>query len=534
MKRAVSTLMVLGIIFYSVITAFPNSTFAGETHNHNYKNSDEGSDDILVEPVTVITITIGLLCLSAATYQILTGGPDPIAETENYAYAGDWCCGGSNSDDDEAFFPDLLAESNTGVQSCRHGASAYSWAEAKWLAFDSTSSEAKGQAKGNSVAKAPASCYGIARGTAGLLGSTRWKKNVGVSLEGDSLHMQAKMSFDELMLTALNYPGIGRSDDDTATLMVNVYWDADTLTVFDGSLINNGDSIETTGDFIGLDIVRSDSGDVTFGTWPDTLILDFYVPDSTLITIDADVFTAAHSSAPLVCTLDPCLDCQVTTFTPRVPNNAGNIIWDMDVFNCGEVPFQVFAEMQPTIGDCANGVPYLPYAQNRLLHPDLHPGENFTGHYYLPVNGITGVSSAALNFLIGPQLGNWINQCCFDFIFSYPFGRNSSQTDFSGLGVWSERFNGEEIIPQSNSLEANYPNPFNATTTIPFEIVDNGEVDINIYNLAGQLVENLSSSYLPAGHHTITWNASKYNSGVYFYKLTTGEKTFTKRMSLIK
>ncbi|MCP4633129.1 MAG: T9SS type A sorting domain-containing protein, partial [candidate division Zixibacteria bacterium] len=79
-----------------------------------------------------------------------------------------------------------------------------------------------------------------------------------------------------------------------------------------------------------------------------------------------------------------------------------------------------------------------------------------------------------------------------------------------------------------------YPNPFNATTTISFDIVQEGDVNLSVYNLTGQKVETLIESRMQAGQHSINWDASVYSSGVYFYKLTTGNKSFTKRMTLLK
>jgi len=71
------------------------------------------------------------------------------------------------------------------------------------------------------------------------------------------------------------------------------------------------------------------------------------------------------------------------------------------------------------------------------------------------------------------------------------------------------------------SLKHNYPNPFNACTTIEFEIHQNSYIDIDIYNLQGQLVKNLKSGYLQTGIHRVTWdgtnlNAMKVGSGLYF------------------
>ncbi|MBD3232538.1 MAG: T9SS type A sorting domain-containing protein, partial [candidate division Zixibacteria bacterium] len=80
----------------------------------------------------------------------------------------------------------------------------------------------------------------------------------------------------------------------------------------------------------------------------------------------------------------------------------------------------------------------------------------------------------------------------------------------------------------------NYPNPFNAQTTIRFSLQKPEYVKLSVYNLAGQLVETLVNSYRSSGENAIEWDASNYSSGIYFYSLKTDEKICTKRMLLIK
>jgi formylglycine-generating enzyme required for sulfatase activity len=90
------------------------------------------------------------------------------------------------------------------------------------------------------------------------------------------------------------------------------------------------------------------------------------------------------------------------------------------------------------------------------------------------------------------------------------------------------------ITPQSTTLNGNYPNPFNAATNISFDLAHESNVNLSVYNLMGQEVEVLINDNLQAGNHNINWDASNYSSGIYFYKLTTGEKVLTKEMVLIK
>jgi hypothetical protein len=86
----------------------------------------------------------------------------------------------------------------------------------------------------------------------------------------------------------------------------------------------------------------------------------------------------------------------------------------------------------------------------------------------------------------------------------------------------------------SYSLAQNFPNPFNPTTNISFSIPKEGLVKISIYDITGRVVTELVNENLAAGKYNTTWDASKYSSGVYFYKIQAGEFTEMKKMTLIK
>ncbi|MCP4579970.1 MAG: T9SS type A sorting domain-containing protein [candidate division Zixibacteria bacterium] len=60
------------------------------------------------------------------------------------------------------------------------------------------------------------------------------------------------------------------------------------------------------------------------------------------------------------------------------------------------------------------------------------------------------------------------------------------------------------------------------------------KVYLSVYNMMGQEVEVLTNANLRAGSHNINWDASNYSSGIYFYKLTAGDKVLTEDMALIK
>ncbi len=93
-------------------------------------------------------------------------------------------------------------------------------------------------------------------------------------------------------------------------------------------------------------------------------------------------------------------------------------------------------------------------------------------------------------------------------------------------------------LPESYELEQNYPNPFNPSTRISFDLPRASHVQLSVYNVLGELVDELIDGDLPAGRHSVSWvpeaGGDVMPSGVYFYKLNTQEISLTKKMLLLK
>jgi len=92
---------------------------------------------------------------------------------------------------------------------------------------------------------------------------------------------------------------------------------------------------------------------------------------------------------------------------------------------------------------------------------------------------------------------------------------------------------------QYTSLKANYPNPFNPSTMISFDLAEAGNIQIEIFNLKGQKVKTVFQSFLNRGSYKIEWNGvdstgKPVSSGIYFYRLSTENYTSTKKMLLLK
>ncbi|WP_421774896.1 invasin domain 3-containing protein [Gracilimonas sp.] len=89
-------------------------------------------------------------------------------------------------------------------------------------------------------------------------------------------------------------------------------------------------------------------------------------------------------------------------------------------------------------------------------------------------------------------------------------------------------------LPDSYRLERNYPNPFNPSTTLEFATPLEGPVSIMIYDILGREVSTLVQENYPAGYHQVTWDASRFSSGVYIALFKAGDKIFSQKLTLIK
>jgi len=92
----------------------------------------------------------------------------------------------------------------------------------------------------------------------------------------------------------------------------------------------------------------------------------------------------------------------------------------------------------------------------------------------------------------------------------------------------------EEEVPNSIELRPNYPNPFNPSTNINFFLPEERNVRVGIYNVVGQQVALLLDDVVQQGEHSIQWDASDKPSGIYIVQLESGNRIFTRKITLIK
>ncbi len=83
-------------------------------------------------------------------------------------------------------------------------------------------------------------------------------------------------------------------------------------------------------------------------------------------------------------------------------------------------------------------------------------------------------------------------------------------------------------------LDQNYPNPFNPSTSISYSLPTRSHVTIRVYNLLGQHVARLVDEEKAPGEYTVEWNAGTLSSGVYFYRMTAGAFSETKKMVVMR
>ncbi len=174
----------------------------------------------------------------------------------------------------------------------------------------------------------------------------------------------------------------------------------------------------------------------------------------------------------------------------------------------------------------------IPQRKYTAVLPD--PVEMETG--WIMIRGNDGINNCA--FAWQNSSANFENGLIFDAI------ENSwSRTDESYafcLGEGQVGIDDEsEETPSNYELIWNYPNPFNATTSIQFSLKHSDDVTLSIYDIGGRLIKSVYDGSLSAGLHSVIWDGSNQSgetasSGIYFYRLQTSDEVHVNRMILLK
>ncbi|MCB0732032.1 MAG: T9SS type A sorting domain-containing protein, partial [Ignavibacteriae bacterium] len=145
--------------------------------------------------------------------------------------------------------------------------------------------------------------------------------------------------------------------------------------------------------------------------------------------------------------------------------------------------------------------------------------------------------------------GNNVVFMCFDPLSIYKSdGTNTFQNSMKTIPLIAKEWfdlttdiddNYEQTLPTEISLRQNYPNPFNPTTTIKYSVPivethGNASVQLTVYDVLGRKIKTLVNEVKSPGNYSVTFNASNFPSGVYYYQLQVGDLINTKKMVLLK
>jgi len=150
-------------------------------------------------------------------------------------------------------------------------------------------------------------------------------------------------------------------------------------------------------------------------------------------------------------------------------------------------------------------------------------------YYFFKVPNAAGPGQYSAS--VGGTLSGYEVLCCMntDIAQCSPW-RMGDNTEWDLVEV-----DGSEVfLPSVTGLDQNYPNPFNATTNISYSVAEAGNVNLEVYDISGRLVETLVEDFQEAGQYTVTWEALGASTGIYFYKLKARKWSQTRRMLLMR
>jgi hypothetical protein len=117
-------------------------------------------------------------------------------------------------------------------------------------------------------------------------------------------------------------------------------------------------------------------------------------------------------------------------------------------------------------------------------------------------------------------------------------GLGTTRSDMGAYGGGDSAFVGigeqEPMIPADFMIFQNFPNPFNPATTIEYDLPNVSHVTLEIFDILGRKVQTLADGRQEPGRLRVVWDAGRYPSGIYFYRLKANEFVETKKMVLLK
>lgn len=188
---------------------------------------------------------------------------------------------------------------------------------------------------------------------------------------------------------------------------------------------------------------------------------------------------------------------------------AGTAFADFDVVACGDlltIPVELTSFTASVIGsEVTLNWRTATEVNNSGFKVERNSGAGFVNIAFVPGAGT----------ISEPQLYSFIDPGLKAGQYTYRL----KQIDYDGTFEYSKEVSVEVTTPAIFALEQNYPNPFNPSTKIAFSLATDSKVILKIFNALGQEVETLINENMGVGFHEVYFDASDFNSGVYFYRI---------------
>ncbi len=169
----------------------------------------------------------------------------------------------------------------------------------------------------------------------------------------------------------------------------------------------------------------------------------------------------------------------------------------------------------------------IPAPEFSVSIPGIEVGHDYNVDFYADLNGNGSYDAPptdhAWRLTVNSSTGNFVDN----------FTHNTNFTDIDWPGV-TGILDDIAKLPKSYRLLQNYPNPFNPSTNITFNLKESGLVTLKIYDILGQEVVTLLNKVLPAGLHSVNFDAAGLQSGTYIYRIQSNNFTAAKKMILLK
>jgi len=244
-----------------------------------------------------------------------------------------------------------------------------------------------------------------------------------------------------------------------------------------------------------------------------------------VIASDGNTITSASSSAAFKLTVTPVQDTPKPFFWNTAKSDSINITKD----NLSSTYNLDWTESVDVDGDTINYIVYAKIGEYR----SEEIFDTTATNYFIPYREI---AEGAFEGLPGNAATVYFSVWAHDGTDSVKISRDDRVLYVNRYDYLSIESEG---IPDEFALHENYPNPFNPTTQIRFDLPEMSNATLTIYNMIGQKIRTFNMQSAPAGYHSLTWNATNdlgapVSAGVYLYQLQTEGFVKTKKMILLK